>query len=93
VRHKPSKEGIDDFIGMIMEKALTVKGSDSLQKAPADFALTICFLPARCQHLLNKDKEYSCYHRHTAKDEASAVIIPWIKKENEAWVIVQQWLA
>ena len=33
---KPAKEDIDDFIGMVMEKALITRGKYSLQKGSVD---------------------------------------------------------
>jgi len=55
---KPSKEDIDDFIGMIMEKALIVKGSYSLQKAsadPTDDMFLACAMEAKADYIVSRD--------------------------------------
>ncbi len=55
---KPSKEDIDEFIGMIMEKALITKGSYSLQKGsvdPTDDMFLACAMEAKADYIVSRD--------------------------------------
>jgi putative PIN family toxin of toxin-antitoxin system len=55
---KPSKDDIDDFIGMVMEKALIVRSSYSLQKAsvdPTDDMFLACAMEAKADYIVSRD--------------------------------------
>lgn len=55
---KPSKDDIDDFIGMIMEKALITGGKYSLRKGsvdPADDMFLTCAMEAKADYIVSRD--------------------------------------
>lgn len=55
---KPSKEDIDEFIGMIMEKALIVRGSYSTKKIqddPSDDMFLACAMEAKADYIVSRD--------------------------------------
>jgi uncharacterized protein len=55
---KPSKDDIDDFIGMVMEKALITRGSYSLQKGsvdPTDDMFLACAMEAKADYIVSRD--------------------------------------
>lgn len=55
---KPSKEDIDEFIGMIMEKALIVRGSYSTNKLvddPTDNIFLACAIEAKADYIVSRD--------------------------------------
>lgn len=55
---KPSKGDIDDFVGMIMEKALITRGSYTLQKGsadPADDMFLACAMEAKADYIVSRD--------------------------------------
>lgn len=55
---KPSKEDIDEFIGMIMEKALIVRGSyklDKIKDDPADDMFLACAIEAKADYIVSRD--------------------------------------
>jgi len=55
---KPSKEDIDDFIGMVMEKALITRGKYSLQKGsvdPTDDMFLACAMEAKADYIVSRD--------------------------------------
>ena len=55
---KPSKEDIEDFVGMIMEKALITRGRYSLQKGsvdPTDDMFLACAMEAAADYIVSRD--------------------------------------
>jgi putative PIN family toxin of toxin-antitoxin system len=55
---KPSKEDIDEFIGMVMEKALIVRGSYSTKKIaddPTDDVFLSCAMEAKADYIVSRD--------------------------------------
>lgn len=55
---KPSKEDIDDIVGMIMEKALITRGSYSLKKGsvdPTDDMFLACAMEAKADYIVSRD--------------------------------------
>ncbi|MEW6419733.1 MAG: putative toxin-antitoxin system toxin component, PIN family [Nitrospirota bacterium] len=55
---KPLKENLDEFIGMIMEKALIVRGSYSTKKIaddPADDMFLACAMEAKADYIVSRD--------------------------------------
>ncbi len=55
---KPLKEDIDEFIGMIMEKALIVRGSYSIKKIaddPTDDMFLACAMEAKADYIVSRD--------------------------------------
>lgn len=55
---KPSKDDIDDFIGMVMEKALITRGKYSLRKAsadPTDDMFLACAMEAKADYIVSRD--------------------------------------
>ncbi|MBI5026239.1 MAG: putative toxin-antitoxin system toxin component, PIN family [Nitrospirae bacterium] len=55
---KPSKEDIDEFIGMVMEKALIVRGSYSIKKIaddPTDDMFLACAMEAKADYIVSRD--------------------------------------
>lgn len=55
---KPSKEDIDEFVGMVMEKALIVRGSYSTKKIaddPTDDMFLACAMEATADYIVSRD--------------------------------------
>ncbi|MEW6068691.1 MAG: putative toxin-antitoxin system toxin component, PIN family [Nitrospirota bacterium] len=55
---KPSKDDIDEFIGMVMEKALIVRGSYSTKKIvddPSDDMFLACAMEANADYIVSRD--------------------------------------
>jgi len=55
---KPSKEDIDDFIGMVMEKALITRGKYILQRGsvdPTDDMFLACAMEAKADCIVSRD--------------------------------------
>ncbi|MBL7178562.1 MAG: putative toxin-antitoxin system toxin component, PIN family [Desulfobacteraceae bacterium] len=55
---KPSKDDIDEFIGMIIERALITKGRYKLNKIkddPADDMFLACALEAKADYIVSRD--------------------------------------
>ncbi|MCL4492681.1 MAG: putative toxin-antitoxin system toxin component, PIN family [Nitrospirae bacterium] len=55
---KPSKNDIDDFIGMVMEKALITRGSYKLEKIkddPTDDMFLACAMEAKADYIVSRD--------------------------------------
>lgn len=55
---KPLKEDLDEFIGMIMEKALIVRGSYSTKRIaddPADDMFLACAMEAKADYIVSRD--------------------------------------
>lgn len=54
----PSKEDIDDFIGMVMEKALITRGTHSMQKIkddPTDDMFLACAMETKTDYIVSRD--------------------------------------
>lgn len=55
---KPSKDDIDDFIGMVMEKALITRGRYKLEKIkddPTDDMFLACAMEAKADYIVSRD--------------------------------------
>ncbi len=55
---KPSKDDIDDFIGMVMEKALITRGSyklDKIKDDPTDDMFLACAMEAKADYIVSRD--------------------------------------
>ena len=55
---RPSKEDIDEFIGLILEKALLTPGSYSLHRIkddPADDMFLACAMEGKADHIVSRD--------------------------------------
>ncbi|HWR58350.1 MAG TPA: putative toxin-antitoxin system toxin component, PIN family [Thermodesulfovibrionales bacterium] len=55
---KPSKDDIDDFIGMVMEKALITRGRYKLDKIkvdPTDDMFLACAMEAKADYIVSRD--------------------------------------
>lgn len=55
---KPSKEDIDEFIGMLIERSLLTKGSYSFQKIkadPSDDMFLACAMEAKADYIVSRD--------------------------------------
>ncbi len=55
---KPSKDDIDDFIGMVMEKALITRGTYTMQKIkddPTDDMFLACAMEAKADYIVSRD--------------------------------------
>jgi len=55
---KPSKEEVDEFIGMVMEKSLIVRGSYSTKKItddPSDNIFLACAMEAKADYIISRD--------------------------------------
>jgi putative PIN family toxin of toxin-antitoxin system len=55
---KPSKDDFDNFIGMIMEKALITRGSYSTKKIaddPSDDMFLACAMEAKADYIVSRD--------------------------------------
>ena len=56
--YQPEEDDLDEFIGMIMEKALITSGQYHLQKIkddPADDMLLACALEAKADYIVSRD--------------------------------------
>lgn len=56
--YQPSEDNLNEFIGMIMEKALITRGDYHLQKIkddPADDMLLACALEAKADYIVSRD--------------------------------------
>lgn len=54
---KPSKDDIDNFIGMVMEKALITRGTYSMQKIkadPTDDMFLACAMEAKADYIVSR---------------------------------------
>jgi putative PIN family toxin of toxin-antitoxin system len=55
---KPSKDDIDDFIGMVMEKALITRGRyklDKIKDDPTDDMFLACAMEAKADYIVSRD--------------------------------------
>lgn len=55
---KPSKEDIDEFIGLVMEKALITRGRYKLEKIkddPTDDMFLACAMEAKADYIVSRD--------------------------------------
>jgi len=55
---KPSKDDIDEFIGMVMEKALITRGRyklDKIKDDPSDDMFLACALEAKADYIVSRD--------------------------------------
>jgi putative PIN family toxin of toxin-antitoxin system len=55
---KPSKDDFDDFIGMVMERALITRGSYSTKKIaddPSDDMFLACAMEAKADYIVSRD--------------------------------------
>ncbi|MGD0884078.1 MAG: putative toxin-antitoxin system toxin component, PIN family [Thermodesulfovibrionales bacterium] len=55
---KPSKDDIDDFVGMVMEKALITRGRyklDKIKDDPTDDMFLACAMEAKADYIVSRD--------------------------------------
>jgi putative PIN family toxin of toxin-antitoxin system len=68
---KPAKDDIDDFIGMVMEKALITRGSYSTKKIaddPSDDMFLACAIEAKADYIVSRDPHLrNLKHFHSIK--------------------------
>jgi len=81
---KPSKDDIDDFIGMVMEKALITRGSYSLQKGsvdPTDDMFLACAMEAKADYIVSRDPHLrNLKHFHSVRISDVKAFVERVRK-------------